>query len=153
MEESCKELTSFVTCSRTYQCEVLYFGPINEPATFQQKVNKVLHCIPFSRAKLGSVAVFSKLMDKHFDHLEKNFLLLGKHNLTLKLSKYKFAKSLVDLLGHIGGSKNIGRSGKSSRHTGSLYPSKCFVIKEFLRALWILLPIYQVVCRSFHRTL
>lgn len=86
MEDSCKDMTMFITRLRLYQFEVMPLWLIHAPAIFLRMVNKILHRIPFSRAYLDNVVILSKLIDDHHQHVEKLFVLSGKHNLELKLS-------------------------------------------------------------------
>lgn len=139
MEDSCKEMMTNVTRSGTYQFEIILFGLINAPATFQRMMHKFLHCIQFSMAYFNDVVGLSKSIHGYLQYLEKIFLLLGKQKSKLKLSKCELAKSSLELLGHIVGFKGISEGG---RHTGCCYTSKSFVIKNFSGTLWILQPIY-----------
>lgn len=83
MEQSFKEMSTFVTCSEAHQFEVVAFGLINAPVTFRRMMDKSLHHIPFSRAYSDNVVVLSKSKDEHLQHLEKSFLLLEEQNLKL----------------------------------------------------------------------
>lgn len=83
------------------------FQFINVRTTFQKMINNVLHRIPFSKAYLDEIVVLEKSIHDQIQYLEMFFLLLGNHNLKLKLSKYEFDKSSVELLDNIAGSKEI----------------------------------------------
>lgn len=117
-------MTTLVARSRTYQFEVVPFEHINALATFQRLMDKILHCILFCRAYLDDVVVFSKSADKYLEHLENIFLLLGRHNLKLKVLKCKFAKSSVELLSHVVGSKGISDDSEKLASCGELLSFK-----------------------------
>lgn len=63
MGEISKDHTMFFTCTGTYQFEVLPFGLMNSPSTFQRMMNTVLKNVDFAQACLGDVVVHLKTMD------------------------------------------------------------------------------------------
>lgn len=100
-------MTTFVTRYGTYQFEVMPFGLMNAPATFQRMMDGVLKDLPFANAYLDDVVVFSKTISEHFEHLKTVFALFSKHKLRLKIQKCEFAKNQVCLLGHIIGAEGV----------------------------------------------
>lgn len=124
----------FVTSLGTCQFDIMSFGLINTPATFQRILDKIWHHIMLSRAYLADVVFFSKSIDEHLQHLEKIWLLLGKRNVNLKICKLEFSKSSVELLGHIVGSKRISVDpGKVAAVRGGVIPWKATSLRSFLR--------------------
>ena len=101
MSETCKEMTTFVTRYGTFQFEVMPFGLMNAPSTFQRMMDVVLKGLEFVRVYIDDIVVFSKSMDDHISHLTDVFARLSDHNLKVKLSKCHFAQPQVKLLGHV----------------------------------------------------
>lgn len=59
MAEYVKEKTTFVCRFGTYQFELMPFGLMNSPSTFQRLIDEVFKKFPFFRAYLDDVVVFS----------------------------------------------------------------------------------------------
>lgn len=91
---------TFVTAYRQSRTEVMAFVTINAPATFQQMMDSSVNFVPYVRAYLDDVVVFSKSVHFHLQHLKKVFSLFGKQNVKPKLSKYESAKRSIELLAH-----------------------------------------------------
>ena len=53
----------------TFQFEVMPFGLMNAPSTFQRMMDGVLKDLPFVRVYLHDLVVFSESLDVHLDHL------------------------------------------------------------------------------------
>ena len=100
MAEACKEMTTFVTRYGTFQFEVMPFGLMNAPSTFQRMMDVVLQGLPFARVYIDDVVVFSRSAQEHMGHLKEIFQRLQNCGLKVKLSKCYFAQSRVHLLGH-----------------------------------------------------
>lgn len=83
------------------------FALTNALAIFRRMMDKILHRMPSLRVYLDYLAVLSKTIDEHFQHLERIFVLLGKHSLQSKLSNCEFLKNSVEPLVHIVGFKEI----------------------------------------------
>ena len=101
MDTACKEMTTFVTRYSTYKFEVMPFGLMNAPSTFQRMMDEMVKDLPFVRAYLDDVVVFSKNMEEHVSHLRILFETLSQRGLKLKIVKCFFAQPKVELLGHI----------------------------------------------------
>ena len=101
MEETSKEMTSFVTRYGTYQFEVMPFGLMNAPATFQRMMDFVLQDIPFVRVYIDDVVIFSKSLEEHVTHLKEVMGRISENGLKIKLSKCFFAQPKIRLLGHV----------------------------------------------------
>ena len=101
LREDCKEKTTFVCRYGTYQFEVMPFGLMNAPSTFQRMMDQVFRHLDFVRVYLDDVVVFSESLETHMKHLNMVFTTIAEAGLKIKVSKCAFAHSSVRLLGHI----------------------------------------------------
>lgn len=101
MADACKEMTTFVTKYGTYQFEVIPFGLMNAPSTFQRMMDTVLQGLSFVRVFIDEVVVFSRSIEDHIIHVRTVFRRLEKCNLKVKLAKCFIAQQQILLLGHI----------------------------------------------------
>ena len=101
MEESHKDITTFTTRFGNFRFEVMPMGLINAPSTFQKMMDGLLKDIPFARAYLDDVVIFSASLEDHLEHLQVVLTLLAGFNLRLRVAKCFFAQPQVELLGHI----------------------------------------------------
>ena len=101
LSEPCKEKTTFVCRYGTYKFEVMPFGLMNTPSTFQRMMDDVFRNLEFVRVYLDDVVVFSPNLATHLAHLRAVFEVLSHVGLKQKISKCSFAHSAVRLLGHI----------------------------------------------------
>ena len=117
MAESCKEKTTFVCHHRTFQFEVMPFGLMTAPSTFQRMMDELFRGLRFVRVYLDDVVVFSKSLGEHLAHLNEVFRIIRDNGLKLKIAKRSFAQSQTRLLGHIVSAQGIRidpRSGLSN---------------------------------------
>ena len=101
MAEHCKEVTTFVCWYGTFKFEVMPFGLMNAPSTFQRMVDLIFRNYSFFRVYLDDVVVFSADLKEHVEHLGDIFSTIAKHGLRRKVSKCSFAHSKIKLLGHV----------------------------------------------------
>ena len=101
MADKCKEMTTFVCRFGTFQFEVMPFGLMNAPSTFQRMMDQLFQGLSFARVYLDDVVVFSKSAEEHISHLLQVFKVIAMSGLKLKISKCSFAQSQTRLLGHI----------------------------------------------------
>ena len=103
LEESDKEKTAFSTLQGHYEFNVMPFGLINAPATFQRLMECALagltneQCLIY----LDDIIVFSSSFVEHLQRLRNIFVALRQARLQLKLSKCTFASTTVHYLGHV----------------------------------------------------
>lgn len=107
MTQECKEKTTFVCRYGTFQFEVMPFGLMNAPSTFQRMMDYVFRDLLFVRVYLDDVVVFSDSMSSHVEHLFQVFEVMAKGGLKLKIEKCTFAQSQTKLLGHVVRAKGI----------------------------------------------
>ena len=104
-----KEKTAFMADNSVYQFEVMPFGLINAPSTFQRYMQSVLKGIlhKFVSVYIDDIIVYSKTFDEHVDHLTEVFRRLDEQDLRLHPEKCKFLCSELKFLGFIVGREGI----------------------------------------------
>ncbi len=85
------------------------FGLCNAPATFQRLLNNIIRPLldDFVVIYLDDVLIYSKSLKEHKEHVHKVLTLLREHKLYAKSSKYAFAQTEVEFLGHIASQEGI----------------------------------------------
>ena len=108
MKEEDKHKTAFSSDFGLYEFNVMPFGLVNAPPTFQRLLNKVLdgYLYDFAVVYVDDILIFSKTVEEHFIHLKKILDRLKNANLTVKLKKCKFFEPNIEFLGH-----QVGRDG------------------------------------------
>lgn len=101
LDEDIKDITTFSCKFGTYRFEVMPFGLINAPPTFQRMMNELLGDLGFVRAYLDDVVIFSRTMTEHLGHVQVVLERISRANLKLKIKKCSFAQNSLKLLGHI----------------------------------------------------
>jgi len=98
-----KHKTAFLTSRGLYEWLVMPFGLCNAPSTFQRLMDEIIkpEYRSFIETYIDDLITHSNTFDEHIHHLDVQLTLLGQHNLTVKLSKCKFAQKEVKFLGHI----------------------------------------------------
>lgn len=122
VKECCKEKTTFVCRFGTYKFEVMQFGLMNAPSTFQRMIDNLPRKLPFFRVYLDDVVVFSSDIHRHMQYIKEDIELVAGHGLKIRLSKSEFAKMKVTLLGHV-----------IDSHDVRVYPRKVDVIQNASR--------------------
>ena len=101
MAQQSKEMTNFVCRYGTCKFEVMPFGVMNAPSTFQRMIDTIVRGLPFVRFYLHDVVAFSKNLEEHLRHLQQVFDVINEAGLKLKLSKCSFAQAKIKLLWHV----------------------------------------------------
>src|SRR6266498_76339 len=109
VNENSQDITAFVTPWGLYQFNVMPFGLINAPATFQRLMNYILHDYlnDFVVVYLDNILVCSDTFDEYINHLRKVFIKLREANLVIKLKKCKFRQRKIKFLEHIIGTDRL----------------------------------------------
>lgn len=107
MAETCKEMTTFICQFGTYKFEVMPFGLMNAPSTFQRIMNGVLRGLPFATVYVDDVVIFSEILEEHLVHCREVFARIKAANWKVKVTKCSFAQSEIKLLGHVINSASI----------------------------------------------
>ena len=86
-----------------YEFNVMPFGLVNAPATFQRLMQASLGDLHLNQCLLylDDIIVFSRTFEEHLASLEKVFSCLKQANLKLKPSKCSFLHREVKYLGHL----------------------------------------------------
>ena len=100
--------TAFKTKFGLYEYQVMPFGLMNAPATWQAFINNVLreYLDVFVIVYLDDILIFSKTEEEHKEHVKKILRKLMDENLRIKIEKTEFHAKEVDFLGFV-----VGREG------------------------------------------
>ena len=114
--------TAFHCCYGHFEYQVMPFGLMNAPGTFQAFVNDVLREFldDFCVVYLDDILIYSDTQEEHDAHVSKILAKLQEAGISLKLEKCEFDKSSVGFLGFIVGVDGI-----------SMDPSKVAAIQEW----------------------
>ena len=108
IEEEDKEKTAFSSPRGKWEFNVTPYGLCNAGATYQRTMDLNLSGLMGMRilAYLDDIIIFSRSYDEHLQQLRELLKCMRKHNISLNLSKCRFAMSQVDFLGY-----NISKDG------------------------------------------
>jgi hypothetical protein len=97
-----KEKTAFGTRYGHYQWNVMPFGLIGAPGSFQHRLNKVLALFlnKFVIVYLDNILIFSTTKEEHEEHIKQVFTALEEAGMILNREKCKFFQEEVKFLGH-----------------------------------------------------
>ena len=90
----------FITPFGLYQFRYMPFGLKRTPATLQRLVDCILKSLPYTRAYLEDIIVFSNSFNEHITHTKKVLTRLRKAGLTLNVEKCKSVQSENEYRGH-----------------------------------------------------
>ena len=124
---------TFVCRHGTIQFEVMPFGLMNAPTTFERLVDQLFRGPRSLRVYLDDVVLFSKSLDEHLAHLTEVFRIIRDNRLKLKISRCSFAQSQTRLLGHIVSPQGIKVDpGKFRAVQWQLAPTNTTELRSFL---------------------
>ncbi|CAO3598875.1 unnamed protein product [Absidia cylindrospora] len=97
------EKTALSTRNGVYQFHVMPFGLSNAPATFQSLMDKVLGHLKWSccTCYMDDIVIYSNNIQDHIKHITLVLDALLSANLSIKLSKCKFAVPQIKYLGFV----------------------------------------------------
>ena len=95
--------TAIITSRGLYEFVVMAFGLCNAPATFQRLVDTIFirDMRKFIETYIDDLMTHSLTFENHVQHVAAVLQILKKNQLTVKLSKCKFAQISVKFLGHV----------------------------------------------------
>jgi hypothetical protein len=93
--------TCFTWRDKQYVFARAPFGLKTLPSIFQRAIQIILADLPFARAYIDDVIVFSKDRADHADHLRQVVQKLTANNLVLNMGKCHFARLRISLLGFL----------------------------------------------------
>lgn len=101
LAEKDKEKFAFVLDGQLFEPNVMPFGSMNAPSTFQRLVDRVLHGLTWKQCLvyLDDVLIFSPTFEQHLLDIHETLSRFEFAGLMLKPSKCNFAKPEVDYLG------------------------------------------------------
>ena len=101
--------TAFHCCYGHFEYQVMPFGLMNAPGTFQAFVNDILREFldDFCVVYLDDILIYSDTQEEHDAHVSKILAKLQEAGISLKLEKCEFDKSSVGFLGFIVGVNGI----------------------------------------------
>jgi hypothetical protein len=101
LAEEDKHKTGFMVEGRLYEFNVMPFGSMNAPATFQRLMDRVLSGMTWKQVLvyLDDVLAFASTFNSHCEILCEIFARLRRANLKLKPSKCSFGTDKVNYLG------------------------------------------------------
>lgn len=91
----------------TFKFEVMTFGLINDPSTFQRLMEEIFKDEKFVRAYLDEVVIFYKALHSHVEDLKFIVDVIKSHSLKVMLKKCYFGLREVSLLGNIVDGKGV----------------------------------------------
>jgi hypothetical protein len=133
--EKDKYKTAFLTPAGLDEFNVMPFGLMNAPATFQRMMDVVLSGLSWKSALvyLDDIIVFSRSFEDHLKHLEEVFTRLKNANLSLKAEKCHFGQAQVLYLGHVVSAQGIRADpGKVSAVQNFPTPKDVSSLRSFL---------------------
>ena len=103
IDENDKEKTAFIVENNLYEFNVMPFGLVNAPATFQRLINYVLRDLVGEKCLvyLDDIIIFGKTLESHTENLNAVFERIRDAGLKLRPDKCSFLKTEVEFLGHI----------------------------------------------------
>ena len=124
LAEEDKTKTAFVVNSRLYEFNVMPFGSMNAPSTFQRLLDRVLHGLTWRQCLvyIDDVLIFSRTFDEHLRHIDEVLARFQFAGLKLKPSKCMFANAEVDYLGFRITQHGITATAEKIKAVSSLLP-------------------------------
>ena len=101
LKEADKCKTAFIVDGKLYEFNVMPFGSMNAPSTFQRLMDKVLSGLTWKQCLvyIDDILIFSKTFEQHLKDVDDVLSRIIDAGLKLKPSKCTFADDEVDYLG------------------------------------------------------
>ena len=109
LEESSRDLTTFITPFGRFWFNKLPFGINSAPEHFQRRINKMLTGLKGVIVHIDDVLVYGKTQGEHDDRLHAVLKRIESAGGTLNKDKCEFSKETLTFLGHV-----VGKQGVSS---------------------------------------
>lgn len=99
--ETSREKTAFVAPMGKYQFNVMPFGLMGAPATFQRLMNSLFNDVAdHVAAYIDDVVIFSRTWEEHLAHIKETLQRIREAGLTVKAKKCQMAMAECLFLGH-----------------------------------------------------
>ena len=124
LREQDKEKFAFVVDGKLLEPNVMPFGSMNAPSTFQRLVDRVLYGLTWKQCLvyLDDILIFSVSFEQHLCDIHETLSRFKCANLRLKPSKCHFARTDVDYLGFKISHQGIQASEKRVNFFASIPP-------------------------------
>ena len=109
LDESSKDLTTFITPFGRFRFNKMPFGIASAPEHFQRRMSKMLEGIEGVVVQIDDILVYGHTIEEHNARLHAVLQRISERGVTLNKAKCKFAQDKVDFLGHV-----VGKDGISS---------------------------------------
>jgi len=93
--------TVMTTAHGLFRWNVLSFGQTDAPAACQALLDRVLRGLPFAKAYLDDIVIFSKSIAEHAAHVRAVLQRLKDYQLHANVAKCHFAYPSITFLGHV----------------------------------------------------
>ncbi|XP_066953257.1 uncharacterized protein [Macrobrachium rosenbergii] len=94
------EKTAFITCFGLYTFNYSCLGLRNSGATFQHLMYEILGNLPFCFVYFDNILIFSPNIKQHMRDVRRVLQILKENRFTVRKDKCKWAKPVVEFLGH-----------------------------------------------------
>lgn len=101
MADSGKKMTAFITRCGTHQFDVMLFGLLNAPFTFQRMMDVVSQGFLFVSLYNDVFVILADLTEKHVNPIPEVLRRLCDHGRTTRLRICHFSQSKIPLPGHL----------------------------------------------------
>lgn len=85
----------------TFKFEVMPFGLLNAPSTFQRMMQELVGHLAYVGFYLDDVVIFLETLEDHISHFHEAVQIVSRHSFNVKVSKFDSAKKKIFLFGHI----------------------------------------------------
>lgn len=109
LDESSKDLTTFITPFGRFRFNKMPFGITSAPENFQHRMSKMLEGLEGVVVQIDDVLVHGHTNEEHNERLHAVLKRISENGVTLNKAKCKFAQEKVEFLGHV-----VGKDGISS---------------------------------------
>ncbi len=102
IREADKNKTAFITHEGLYEFNVLPFGLMNAPATFQRIMNQLIYGNgwKFSCVYLDDIIIFSESLDEHVKNVVQIVYKISKYGLRINIKKSELFCQKIEYLGY-----------------------------------------------------
>lgn len=153
LEESSREITTFVTHRGLYRYKRLMSGISSAPEKYQQVISQIFHDIEGVQNISDDIVVFGRTREEHDQRLRLVLDRIGQKKLTLNSDKCEFGMDKITFMGHILSKNGIGPTKERVKDMlNATEPTNGSEVKSFLGLmnfsaryihLYLILQLYQ----------